>query len=39
MDQVKRELWEERIQSFQFSELSCNAWCKEQGLPEHQLGY
>lgn len=35
----KRALWQERIQAFQYSGLSRRAWCLEQNLPEHQLGY
>lgn len=38
-NQAKKELWVERIRSFEISGLSRRAWCQEQGLPEHQLGY
>lgn len=38
-NKTNQELWEERILSFQASGLSRRAWCQEQKLPEHQLGY
>ena len=38
-NKAKQELWEERIRSFLASGLSRRAWCQEQNLPEHQLGY
>lgn len=39
MSKTKQELWEERVQSFLVSGLSRRAWCLEQNIPEHQLGY
>lgn len=38
-NRAKKELWEERVQSFFASGLSRKAWCQEHNLPEHQLGY
>ena len=35
----KQKLWDERIEVFLASGLSQAAWCREQGLPAHQLSY
>lgn len=37
--ETKQELWKERIQAFRDSGLTRRAWCREQGIPEHQLHY
>ena len=39
VDYEKQELWKERIEGFQASGLSQNAWCREQGLSAPQLRY
>ncbi len=38
-DLEKQKLWDERIEVFLASGLSQAAWCREQGLPAHQLSY
>ncbi len=39
VNNAKQKLWEERVQAFLASGLSRRAWCLEQDIPEHQMGY
>lgn len=35
----QRQPWEERLEDFQASGQSATEWCKEHGVPVHQLRY
>jgi hypothetical protein len=39
VDLEKQKLWKQRIEAYEASGWSGSRWCKERGIPEHQLSY